>query len=106
MAGRKFTKQPLWPRTRRPRKVTEEVKAGVLITSPAVRILTEHELRLLGVQLQAQGPEPLSNRGPQFVGLILGVAMGYNIVGITLERTARELPVHPSVERIVHEEIG
>jgi hypothetical protein len=59
-----------------------------------------HDLRLHGVQLQAQGPEPLGDGGPQLAGLVLGVAVRNNIIRITFERAARELPVHPGVERV------
>ncbi|HEY6310560.1 MAG TPA: hypothetical protein VIY52_07100 [Streptosporangiaceae bacterium] len=32
------------------------------------------------MQLQAQGPEPLGDGGPQFTGLFLGVAVSDNVV--------------------------
>jgi len=35
--------------------------------------------------------------------LFLGVAVDNNIIGITFERTARELPVHPPIKRVMHE---
>src|SRR5204863_1037824 len=89
-----------------PEGVAEEVEAGVLEVSPAVRVLAVHDLRLHRVQLKAQGPEPLSDGGPQHPGLVLGVAVRNNIICVTLERAAWELPVHPRVERIVHEQIS
>jgi hypothetical protein len=52
----------------------------VLEVSPAVRVLAVHDLRLPGVQLQAQGPEPLGDGGPQFPGLVLAVAVDNNVV--------------------------
>src|SRR5262249_26997017 len=89
-----------------PEGVAEEVEAGVLEVSPAVRVLAVHDLRLHGGQLKTQGPEPLSDGGPQHPGLLLGVAVRNNVIRVTLERAARELPVHPRVERIVHEQIS
>jgi hypothetical protein len=58
------------------------------------------------VQLKAQGPEPLSDGGPQHPGLILAVAVRNDVIRIALERAARELPVHPRIERVVHEQVG
>jgi hypothetical protein len=40
------------------------------------------------------------------MGLFLSVAVGDNVVCVPLERTTRELPAHPMVERVVHEQIG
>jgi len=58
------------------------------------------------VQFEAQGPEPLGNRDPQTAGSFLGIAVRDNIICITLKWAARELPVHPLVKRVVHEEVG
>ena len=57
------------------------------------------------MQLKAQRPEPLNEAGPQLSGLLLGVAVDDHIIRVTLERTAGVFPVHPLVERIVHEEV-
>ena len=54
--------------------------------SSAVRVFAVHDLRLLGVQLEAQGPEPLGDGGPKVSGLFLGVAVGDDVVCIALER--------------------
>ena len=89
-----------------PEGIAEEVEAGVPGVSPAVRVLAVHDLRLHGVQLKAQGPEPLGDGDPQHPGLVLSVAVRNNIIRVTLERAARELPVHPHVERIMHEQIS
>src|SRR5262249_52683984 len=86
--------------------VAEEVEAGVPAAAWAVRVVAEHDLRLRGVQLQAQGFEPLSDGGPQYPRLVLGVAVRSDVVRVTLERAARELPVHPRIERIMHEQVG
>ena len=86
--------------------MTEEVEAGVLVVSSAVCVLAVHDLRLLGVQLETKGPEPLSDGGPKRSSLLLGVAVGDDVVCVALEGTARELPIHPFVERIVHEQVG
>src|SRR5439155_7575235 len=62
-----------------PEGVAQEVEAGVLEVPWAVRVLAVHDLRLHGVQLQAQGPKPLGDGGLQLAGLILGVAVRNNI---------------------------
>ena len=71
-----------------------------------VRVLAEHDLGLLGVKLEAQGLEPLGHRGPQLSGLFLGVAVNDDVVRVALERTVWVFPVHPLVERVVHEQVG
>ena len=71
----------------------------------AVRVFAVHDLRLVGMQLKAQGPEPLNKVGPQLLGLLLGVAVDDHIIRVTLERTAGVFAVYPLVERIVHEEV-
>ena len=44
--------------------------------------------------------------GPQLAGLVLAVAVRNNVIRVTLERAAGELPVHPRVERVVHEQVS
>jgi hypothetical protein len=75
MAGEKLMKNPadLWPGD--PEGVAEEVEAGVLLVPSAFRVLAGHDLRLLGVHLESQGPEPFSECYPQMQGLGLGVAV-------------------------------
>src|SRR5580700_5522249 len=89
-----------------PEGVAEEIEAGVLEVSPAVRVLAVHDLRLPGVQLQAQGPEPRGDGGPQLAGLVLAVAVRNNVIRIALKRAAREFPAHPRIERVMHEQVS
>jgi len=53
------------------------------------------------VQLETEGPEQAGDVVPKFSGLFLGVAVGNDVIGITLERTIRMLPGHPHIERVV-----
>ena len=85
--------------------VAEKVEAGVLRLVTALRVFAVQVLRLVGMQLKAQGPEPLNEAGAELLGLLLGVAADDHIIGVTLERTAGVFAVHPLVERIVHEEV-
>src|SRR6266566_2420592 len=89
-----------------PEGVAQEVEAGVLEVAWAVRVLAVHDLRLHGVQLEAKSPEPTGDGGPQRPGLFLGVAVRSDVVRIALERAARELPVHPRIKRIMHEQVS
>jgi hypothetical protein len=89
-----------------PEGVAEEVEAGVLRLASAFRVLAVHDLRLVGVQFESNGPEPLGEVGQQMPCLTLGCAMDDRIIRIALERTARILPDQPLVERVVHEEVG
>src|SRR5215207_4141698 len=67
-----------------PEGITEEVEAGVLRLPSAVRVLAVHDLRLVGVQLEAQGPEPVRDGGPQRSGPFLRVAVGNDVVCVAL----------------------
>ena len=58
------------------------------------------------MQLQAQGPEPRGGGGQQLAGLVLAVAVSDNVIRVALKRAAREFPVHPRVERVVHEQVS
>ena len=60
--------------------MTEEIEADMLRGPPAVRVLAVHDLRLVRVQLESQGPEPFSECGPQIQGLGLGVAVDHHII--------------------------
>src|SRR5580704_7199421 len=74
-----------------PEGVAEEIEAGVPEVPPAVRVFAVHDLRLHGMQLKPQGPEPDGDGGPQFPGLVLAVAVRNNVVRVTLERAAGKL---------------
>ena len=63
-----------------PEGVAQEVEAGVLRFASAIRVLAVHDLRLRGVQLKSQEPEPLGKRGLQLPGLLLGIAVGNNVI--------------------------
>ena len=86
--------------------MTEEVEADMLRGPPASRVLAVHDFRLPGVQLQTQGPEPLGDGGPQLAGLLLAVAVRDDVIRVALKWAAREFPVHPRIERIMHEQVG
>jgi hypothetical protein len=61
---------------------------------------------IVGVKLEAQGPEPLRELRPKNPGLVLAVAVSNNVISKTLKRTVGELPVHPFIKCVMHEQIG
>ena len=63
-----------------PEGVAEKIEAGVLRMRSAVAVFAVQDLRLIGVQLKAQGPEPGSDSGPKVTGLFLVVAMGNYVI--------------------------
>jgi hypothetical protein len=69
-----------------PEGVAGEVEAGVLIAASALRVLAVHDLRLAGVQLQAQGPEPVGDGGQKIPGLLLAATVDDDVVRTALER--------------------
>ena len=86
--------------------MTEEIEAGVPEVPPAVRVLAVRDLRLPGMQLKTQGLKPRGDGSPQLAGLVLAVAVSDNVIRVALKRAAREFPVHPRVERVVHEQVS
>src|SRR6516164_1751527 len=89
-----------------PEGVAQEVKAGVLRFPWPVRVLAGHDPRLLGMQLETERPEPGGDRVAQRAGLILRITVSDNVIRIPLKGTARELPNHPGIERVMHEQVG
>ncbi len=89
-----------------PEGVAEEVEADMLRVPSACRAFAVHDLRLVGMQLEAEGPEPAGDNSPKVSGLFLGVTVGDNIISVAFERAARVFPVHPTIESIMHEEVG
>jgi len=77
----------------------------VLRLASAFRVFAVHDLRLIRVQLKAEGPEPLSEIDPQLLGLVLGLAVDDRINRVAFEGTAGVFPVHPPIKRIVHEQV-
>ena len=89
-----------------PEAVAEEVEAGVLRFAPVVRVLAVDDLGLLGMQLEAERPEPVGDEGQKPSGLFLGVAVDDDVIRVALERATRVRPGHPPIECVVHEEVS
>ena len=63
-----------------PEGISEEVEAGVLRGSSTLAIFAVDDLRLVGVQFEAESPEPGSDGSPKILGLFLSVAVGQDVV--------------------------
>ena len=63
-----------------PEGVAEEVEAGVLEVPQAAAVFAVDDLRLVGVGLEAEGPEAAGDGGPEVSGLALGVAVDDDVV--------------------------
>src|ERR1700736_1871029 len=86
--GRKEAREepPLSMCSASPEGVAEEVEAGVLRVPSAVRVFAVHDLRLVGVQFETEGPEPLGDGGQQSLSLSLGGAVSDDVIRIALKR--------------------
>jgi hypothetical protein len=65
-----------------------------------------HDPGLVGVQFETEGPEPPGDAGQHLLGLGFAVAVDDDVIRVTLERAVRVFPVYPTVERVVHEQVG
>jgi hypothetical protein len=90
----------------RPEGIAEEVELLVGVISAPVIILAVDDFRLLGMKRQSAFGEPLLKRCAQCLCLISTAAVADRIIGITLERDARMVPLHPPVERVMKKEVG
>ena len=86
--------------------MTQEGEAGVLVVPPARAVFAVDDRRLVRVEPQAHLLHPLGNSSEHPVGLDLVRTVHDRVVGIALPRTTRELPGHPAVERIMHEQVS
>ena len=90
-----------------PEGVAKEVETGVLrVSSLATRVFALRDLRLLGVQLETKGREPVGDKVPKVTGLSLGVAVDNDVVRVAFEQTPRMPPGHPHIERVMHEQVS
>ena len=64
-----------------PEGAAEKVEAGVLRASSAARVLAACDLRLLGMQLEAQWPQPCGDRRPQSAGASSALMTHYGPAG-------------------------
>src|SRR3954451_18886526 len=106
MAGKKPVKfRPLLRAPPCPEGVPEEGKGGVLVLRPAPTVLAVHDPRLLRVKPKPDLAHPRGDPGKHILGLPPALAVHDSIVGIALTRAAREVPGHPRVERVMHEQV-
>ena len=106
IAGRKPVKfRPLLraPRVLKayPRKVNEV--CSCLASIPTVFAVDDP--RLVRVQLESNLVHPRGDLVEHVLCLTRRLAVHDRVVGVALERTAREVPGHPDIERVVHEQV-
>jgi hypothetical protein len=58
------------------------------------------------MKLKSERAEPISDGGQKVFGLALVDTVDNHVIRVALEGTLRVLPVHPAIERVVHEQIG
>ena len=58
------------------------------------------------MQLKAEGLKSLGNRSQKAPGLVLGVAVDNDVIGVASKGGIGMFPVHPAIERIMHEHVG
>ncbi|GAA4472471.1 hypothetical protein GCM10023170_092320 [Phytohabitans houttuyneae] len=83
----------------------EERERRVLVRAASVAVLAVHDPGLVRVQSQPDLDHPVLDRRPYRLRLLLADAMHDRVVGVALERDARETLGHPRVERVVHEQV-
>ena len=70
-----------------------------------IHILAVDDLRLLRMQFQLAIGKTIAKRTPESLGLRLGSAVTYDIVGVAFERYVRIVPRHPRIKRIVQKQV-
>jgi len=107
MAGRKPTKHfPLDSCQTRLEGVPKEVERHVRVfPGPAIFLAVDNP-SLRRMKLQTALHKATTDSVQHLTSLLLSPAMDEDIVRISFESNAREVPQHPEIERIVQKEIG
>jgi hypothetical protein len=93
--------RPSWAK-----RIAQKIKAVVQEGTTSIRILTVHDVCLVGMQFQLALCQPGRNAGLKPARLRFTLAMRDDIIGVALEGDGRLFPLHPGIERIMQEEIG
>jgi hypothetical protein len=106
IAGKKPVKfRPLLRAPPCPEGVPEKGERRVLVLGPAPIVFAIHDPRLVRVKPQADFAHSRGDSAEHMLGLVPALAVHDSIVGVTLERAARELPSQPRIKRVVHEQV-
>src|SRR5205807_9597351 len=106
IAGKNLTKyRPVLLRAFLVEGEPEEGEGGVLVVPPAHPVLAVDDPRLVRVAAETHLCHPRGDRLQHRLRLPSAHTMHDVIIGIALEGTARVVPHHPSVERVVHEKV-
>jgi hypothetical protein len=90
----------------RPELIPQERELLVLVPARPIRVLAVNDLCLVRVQVQADLRQGASDSIPHLPGLLFAGAVHHCVVAVPLKPDTRELPGHPGVESVVHEQIG
>jgi hypothetical protein len=83
----------------------EHERRDLMIVTPVV-VLAVDDPGLARMQFQAHLREAASDGIPHLAGLLLTGAVHHRVIAVPLEPDGRELPGHPGIERIMHEQVS
>ena len=88
-----------------PELVTQERERYLFMCSAPSTVFAIDQTGLVRVKFQPHLGQPTGDRVPHEAGLAFAAAVDHHVIAVTLESDSGELPFHPHVERVVHEEI-
>ena len=89
-----------------PELIPQERERRDLMIAAPVSVLAVDDPGLARMQFQADFGQAGSDRIPHLAGLLLAGAVHHRVIAVPLEPDAREIPRHPGVERVMHEQVG
>src|SRR5438045_6669472 len=89
----------------RPEREPQERKLYPGVAPAPIAVLAIHHARFLWVHFQLALLQPIRNRDEKSLRLSSASAVGDRIVGVADKWTLRMLPLHPSVEGVMHEQV-
>jgi hypothetical protein len=92
-------------RQARPKLITKERKFRVIVIVRSLTVFTIDDLRFLRMHHQAAACQSLTDRLQHIDGLLLGLAVHYDIVGVSFERYGSKFLPHPEVKDVMQKQI-
>src|SRR5438105_12195526 len=87
------------------KRVSQESEGGALMRIFPTILGTEHNPRLVRVELHPALAQPFSDPPTDVLRLLLAETMNNEVITVSLERHGRKLFGHPHIERVVKKEI-
>src|SRR4030042_675768 len=88
-----------------PKRIAQEIELLLWVGLSPPIILAVDNACLLPMKFQSTFSKPLLNRRPKTYSLGFTSTVANPIIGITLKRDLRIMPLHPLIERIMQKEI-